>query len=541
MSTLPRENTSLTEPIRVVRPAAVIDIGTSSIRMAIAEIDSAGGVRTLETLSQAVNLGKDTFTKGSIEKATIEKCVEVLRSYRQRLREYQISRDDQIRVVPTTAVREALNRLAFIDRVFIATGIQVEPIDEAEVNRITYLGVAPFLDAERSLAEAHTVVVEVGGGSTEVLVVRNGDVIFSHTYRLGSLRLRQTLESFGAPAGKLRSIMQNQIQRTVDEVVAQLPDEMPRALIALGGDMRYAASQLLSKWNADRLGKLRLSLLEGFTDKILSLSVDKLVKTHHLPYPEAETLGPALLAYLMLARSARLDHVYISNVNLRDGLLQEMAHRGQWNEAFVNQITRSAVELGRRFDFDEPHSMQVANLCRQLFRALQDDHHLDPKFGVILYIAAILHEIGLFIASASHHKHSLYIINNSEIFGLSRKDVRLVGLVARYHRRASPKPTHPGYALLDRESRVIVSKLAAILRVADALERSHSQRISEIRCKREPGRLVITVPKVDDLSLEQLALMQKGSLFEETFGMKVLLRKSRSYRSSAGRAADRPS
>src|SRR5580700_535042 len=306
MSTLPRESTTLSspEPIRTVRPAAVIDIGTSSIRMAIAEIDSAGGVRTLETLSQAVNLGKDTFTKGSIEKATIEKCVEVLKSYRQRLREYQIARDDQIRVVATSAVREAINRLAFIDRVYIATGIQVEPIDEAEVNRITYLGVAPFLDAERSLANAHTIVVEVGGGSSEVLIVRNGDVIFSHTYRLGSLRLRQTLESFGAPAGKLRSIMQNQIQRTVDEVVAQLPDEMPRALIALGGDMRYAASQLLSKWNADRLGKLRLSLLEGFTDKILSLSVDKLVKTHHLPYPEAETLGPALLAYLMLARSA---------------------------------------------------------------------------------------------------------------------------------------------------------------------------------------------------------------------------------------------
>ena len=248
--------------------------------------------------------------------------------------------------------------------------------------------------------------------------------------------------------------MQNQIERTVEEVVAQLPDEMPRALIALGGDMRYAASQLLSTWNADRLGKLRLSLLEGFTDKILNMSVDKLVKTHHLSFPDAETLGPALLAYLTLARSAKLDHVYVSNVNLRDGLLQEMAHRGQWNEAFVNQIIRSAVELGRRFDFDEAHSMQVAHLCRQLFRALQDDHHLEPRYEVILYIAAVLHEIGLFIANASHHKHSLYIINNSEIFGLSRKDVRLVGLVARYHRRASPKPTHPGYALLgSREPR----------------------------------------------------------------------------------------
>jgi exopolyphosphatase / guanosine-5'-triphosphate,3'-diphosphate pyrophosphatase len=529
MSTVPRESPSLTtsETTRVVRPAAVIDIGTSSIRMAIAEIDSAGGVRTLETLSQAVNLGKDTFTKGSIEKSTIEKCVEILKSYRQRLREYQIARDDQIRVVATTAVREAVNRLAFIDRVYIATGIQVEPIDEAEVNRITYLGVAPFLDAERSLAQAHTIVVEVGGGSTEVLVVRGGDVIFSHTYRLGSLRLRETLESFRAPAGKLRSIMQTQIQRTVDEVVAHLPKDAVLALIALGGDMRYAASQLLTKWNPDRLGKLRLASLENFTDKIINMSVDKLVKTHHLSFPEAETLGPALLAYSTLAKAARLDHVYVTNVNLRDGLLQEMAHRGQWNEAFVNQIIRSAVELGRKFHFDEPHSMQVAQLCRQLFRELQSEHHLEPRHEVILYIAAVLHEIGLFIANASHHKHSLYIINNSEIFGLSRRDLRLVGLVARYHRRASPKPAHPGYAMLDRESRVAVAKLAAILRVADALERSHSQRISEIRCKPEPGRLVISVPKVDDLSLEQLALMQKGSLFEETFGMKVLLRKAR--------------
>src|ERR1700684_1149744 len=121
MSTLPRENTSLTEPIRVVRPAAVIDIGTSSIRMAIAEIDSAGGVRTLETLSQAVNLGKDTFTKGSIEKATIEKCVEILKSYRQRLREYQIARDDQIRVVAPAPAARRLNRRASSAGVILPT------------------------------------------------------------------------------------------------------------------------------------------------------------------------------------------------------------------------------------------------------------------------------------------------------------------------------------------------------------------------------------------------------------------------------------
>ncbi len=223
MSTLPRETTSLTEPIRVVRPAAVIDIGTSSIRMAIAEIDSAGGVRTLETLSQAVNLGKDTFTKGSIEKATIEKCVEILKSYRQRLREYQISRDDQIRVVATSAVREATQSPG-IHRPRLYRHRHPGRADRrgrGQPDHVPGRGSVPQCravagrGAQRSWSKL--------AAAAPSFVVRNGDVIFSHTYRLGSLRLRQTLESFGAPAGKLRSIMQNQIQRTVDEVVAPLP------------------------------------------------------------------------------------------------------------------------------------------------------------------------------------------------------------------------------------------------------------------------------------------------------------------------------
>src|SRR6187549_1634329 len=158
---------------RSVRPVAVIDIGTSSIRMAVAEIDEAGNVKTLEKLQQAVSLGKDTFTQGQIRKQTIEECVRVLKSYRRVLAEYQITRPDQIRVVATSAVREASNRLAFIDRIFIATGLQVEPLDEAEVSRVTYLGIQPFLDSEPALKVGRTLVVEVGGGSTELLLMRS--------------------------------------------------------------------------------------------------------------------------------------------------------------------------------------------------------------------------------------------------------------------------------------------------------------------------------------------------------------------------------
>lgn len=521
LATVPADRPQ-TVPGRV--PVAVIDIGTSAIRMAVAEIDPQGIVHLLETLSQAVPLGKDTFTRGTISRSTIEECVRILSRYRRLLQEYHIVQPDRIRVVATSAVREAENRLAFIDRIYIASGLLVEPIDEAEVNRITYMGIQPFFASQPALARGHTIITEVGGGSTELLLVHNGEVAYSHTCRLGSLRLRETLEGQRAPAARRRRIMENHIQRTLEQVRAPLPREGPVDMIAIGGDVRFAASQLLPDWRQERLAKVTVAALARFADEVLGLGDDELVARFHLSYPEAETLGPGLLTYVHLAKAVGASHVLISSANLRDGLLEDMAKQGAWTAELGGQIIRSALDLGRKFRFDEGHAQQVAKLARALFRELAPEHRLDPRFELLLTLAALLHEIGHFVSPTSHHKHSMYLILNSELFGLGRRDMLLVALVARYHRRASPRPTHEGYVALEREQRVAVAKMAALLRVADALDRSHSQRIDQVQCVREEGRLVLAVPGVEDLSLEQLALKQKGTLFEEVFGMPVLLR-----------------
>jgi exopolyphosphatase/guanosine-5'-triphosphate,3'-diphosphate pyrophosphatase len=512
-------------PVRV-KPVAVIDIGATSIRMAIAEIDDAGNSRILETLSQAVNLGRDTFTKSSIDRGTIEECVRVLRSYARSMKEYGITRPDQIRVVATSAVREAANRLAFVDRVYIATDMQIDPLDEAEVNRLTYLGMQKYLREEAALANATTIIVEVGGGSTELLMVKRGDVIYSHTYRLGSLRLRKQLESFRTPALKVRNIMETQIARTVEQIVEALPqDTQAIEMVALGGDVRFAAAELLPDWSPQSLARLSVAGLERFTDKMLNLTDDEIVQQYHLSFPAAETVGAALLGYVKIARALKLKNILVSNITLRDGLLREMAGRAALTEEFNAQIVRSALDLGTKFNFDEAHAKHVAQLCRMLFRMLKDEHELDPGYETILAIAALLHEIGMFVSNRSYHKHSMYLIKNSELFGLSKQDVLLVSLVARYHRRASPQPEHEGYDMLSREHRIAVAKMAALLRLAIALDDSRSQRIHELHCEIEDHRLVISIPRVDDLSLEQLAMRQNSGLFEEVFGMKVLLRK----------------
>ena len=520
----------MTQPPRTVhapQPVAVIDIGSTAIRMALAEIGSGEIIRPLATLSQSVALGKETFTRGVIEKNTIEDCVRILLSYKRILDEHRIDRPEQLRCVATSAVREAQNRLAFVDRIYSATGIAVVPIDEAEVSRLTYLSVQPLMKSDPDLASRNVAIAEVGGGSTELLLVNDADVLFSHSYRLGSVRLREQLETYRAPQASSRKIMELQIQRITEQMLQQVPSELVHTIVSLGGDMRFAARQLVPDWTPEQVVRIPLADLEKLTDTILSMNEDRLVRRYRLSTPDAGTIGPALLSYVHLCKAFDLDEVVIGNVNLRDGLLTEMASRGVLSQDFLTQVVRSAIDLGRKFDFDEQHARHVAKLCRILFQNLREFHHLDAQYELLLTAAALLHEIGMYISTGSYHKHTMYLINNSEVFGLSRQDVMLVALAARYHRKSSPKPTHPVYTTLDRDRRIAVVKMAALLRIADALDASHNQRLQELQFSREGGRLVISVPQVDDLSLEQLALRQTGPLFEETFGLPVMLRKLR--------------
>lgn len=492
--------------------------------MAVAEIRHDGEVRTLDTLVQSVNLGREAFESRRLSRKNIEKAATVLSQYQRVLLEYGIVDPNQVRVVATSAVREASNRLAFTDRIFIVTGLSVQPIDEAEVNRITYMGITPQLREHPDLDNGKTVVVEVGGGSTELLVVRSGNVLNSDSYRLGSLRMLKDLESARTGIKRRRPVLENHIHRSLKLVSDTVSTDGGINLVALGGDIRIAANLLVDDWQGGSLVQVAVPELTKLTDEILSLTEDAIVKKYGVSFIEAETLGPALLTYSMLAQHFGLTKLYVSDTNLRDGLLHDMAVGGSWTAEFRNQIVRSAISLGREFNFDEMHARNVAELSRKLFDQLRDEHQLDSRHEVILHIAALLHEIGMLINVRSHHKHALYIITNSELFGLSKDELLHVGLVARYYRRAAPQPSHVEYMSLSRDERVVVSKLAAILRLATALDDTRSGRIREIDCVREGGRMVINVPGLTDVSLEKIAMQQNTSLYRDVFGTPVVLR-----------------
>lgn len=510
------------------RPVAVIDIGASAIRMRIAEIGPNGEVRNLDSLQQALRLGKDTFSTGRIQASTIEDCIKVLLGFRRVMAEYGVTRDDQIRAVATSAVREAENRYAFVDRIYMSTQINVEVIEGTEENRLTYIAVQDVLQQDGSLKDANAIIVDVGGGSTELILTQKGSVTFANSYRLGSLRMRETLETFRAPAERVRMILDQHINRMVDQVHRNVPVDKVHYMVAISGDAQFAASLLSPKWADVRISSVNVKTFSALTEQLVPTTVDELVRKYRIPYQEAETVGPALLAYSHLARAFHVKQILVPKSSLREGLLKEIAAGGTWTEAFSEQAVQSAFALGKKYAFDEKHSQQVTELSIRLFHELQPEHRLEKRFELLLRIAALLHEIGMFIGDRSHHKHSMYIIMNSDLFGLTRKDIALIALVARYHRRATPRPYHEEYTTLDRDSRIAVAKMAAILRVADALDRDHMQQKRALTFSREPGQFVISISDAVDLTLERLALKEKGNLFEEVFGMKPVVRNAES-------------
>lgn len=506
---------------------AVIELGTTSIRMAVAESDGQGGFRVLDTLQQAVLLGRDTFTKGNIEQETMEECVKALRGYQRILAEYGLSDHARIGAVATSAIREASNRDEFLDRIFVATGLSVETLEDAEISRYTYLAVHKQLKKTGLINSENMLVMEIGGGSTDTLILRKGSVGNTQVFKAGSYRIRRSIEDYNVPESRIRLLMQSQVERVVGGIQMGIGKLVHPVLLVLGGDARFAAASIIPGWDKKDIVKVPVVEVEKLTAELMKLQPDDIVKKYHLSYPDAETIGPALAVYVTLAKKLGVKDLHVTGATFREGILHKRITQESWTKEFRDQIVSSAYEISRKYHIEQRHARFISLLCRKFFIALQAEHQLGPRQELILNLAAILHDAGHFISNRSHHKHSMYIILNSDIFGLGSKDITLVALVARYHRKAMPRMDHELYGTLDRKQRVVVTKLAAILRLADSLDSARNFHGSRIDVKVEDGKFTILVSTDKDLDLERHEIQEESAMFERVYGMKVVLIRNR--------------
>jgi exopolyphosphatase/guanosine-5'-triphosphate,3'-diphosphate pyrophosphatase len=302
-----------------------------------------------------------------------------------------------------------------------------------------------------------------------------------------------------------------------------LPLRNVQTFIAVGGDARWAAAQLGKPLDDTGLRVVTKEALDGWLTARQNCTADELARTYSLPFTDAETIIPALLVHQALLKATGVKEMIVAGVSMRDGILQDLlaGPTGSQRDSLYREVIQSAHAIGQKYRADAAHAEHTRMLASRLFDELAVEHRLGMRHRLLLEVAALLHEIGAFVSSRARHKHSCYLIMNSDIPGLNQDELVMVANIARYHRRSRPEPSHMEYMSMSREQRMIVSKLAAILRIADALDVSRTQQIKDFKCRIGNNGLTLSIEGNLDLIMERRSLAEKADMFADIYGLDV--------------------
>ena len=499
---------------------ASIDVGSNASRLRVVEADGPEELREIHDARIPVRMGHGVFVTGRLDPDAIDACVDAMRQFARTIEELGV---DHYRAVVTASARDAENAAELISRVH-AAGIELSAIDGTEEARLVKLAV----EKRMPLADKRALLVDLGGGSLELSEVHHDEVRFSTSLSIGTVRLLESFLDNGKPVTQAQEKL---LVEYVDRMLAPVRESFLRrsydVVAGTGGNFETIAAlcpRAVPRGTKDALPTIDVRKARALLARMSKMRATERRTKFALRADRADVIVPALYVVLAVADLARTDAIVAPGVGLKEGIVTELAmrhfHVTDWR-VDEHTATRSAIQLGRRYHFDEPHATQVDRLATQLFDELAPLHHLEREDRVLLRVAALVHDIGDFVHPASHHKHTQYILEHSDLMGLSPHHRAVVGNIARYHRRAPPSTKHASFRELDAEDRRRVRKLSAILRLADALDRGHRSKVHELSVALGRGEVVVRAGGREDLSLEVWTALRKGELFETTFRTKV--------------------
>lgn len=500
---------------------AVIDVGSSAIRYVLSEIKGESW-RVLDSAERPVSMGADVFSSGKIKRKTINQALDVIDSFSELMKGYPV---DSILAIGTSALREATNRDTFIDRVLLRTGIEIQVIEGIEANQLTYVAVRHALQKMKpSIKRSNAMVLEVAGGSTELMLMSRGKMIGAHTLPIGTVRLKNILSDSLIHGRKKRRILKDQIKSTIELLEHELPLKKVSRFVAVGGDARLVAHRVNCEKN-DNYAIVSQQAFADFLEQYEDKTIEEIIHALNISHLDADSLITALTLYSLIFEMTSAKEFIIPMVSTRDGLLLEYIHGHNLSVIyeFNQQVIAAAESLAMRYHADLKHARQVAHLSHQIYDAMIEEHGLHKRYRFILEVASILHDIGSYINKSAHHKHGQYIIMNTELFGLTQKDLKIIALIVRYHRKAPPQKNHAAYMSLSPSDRMVVTKLSAIIRIAELLDRGHGLHIADMRIEKNNNNLILHCETNYDLSLERIHLKSRATMFEDVYGLRIVL------------------
>ncbi len=495
---------------------AIIDIGSNSLRMQISKAEN-GIFDVVEEYKEMLRLGDDVFRLGYISQKSLEKLAAVLNEIKLICSAKSV---DTIRTIATASFREAENSKEVVMFIKEKTGFDIEIIDGKTEAYLGFLGVSANFD----ISGSKVLITDIGGGSAEFVVAQNGRLIFSTSTPYGCNKLFVEYFKHDPPTQEEILAFKNDMRKNL----SKLPlDDTIEHIIGLGGTANNIA------FIKDSRGSLKVryadrKFLKNFLHDIMHKTAKERADIKNLEPKRADIILSTTLLVDAILNITQKNGFYTLNGGLRSGLAIDTINKAgvvlDFQKSKSSLRVSRIMEIGKKFNFEKRHAVKVKELALSIFDKTEDLHNMKSAERNILEAAALLHDVGNYISYSKHHKHSYYLVKNSEFIGYSLEDVEIMANVARYHRKSPPKDTHEHFKGLDKDEKKRVGMLAAILRIADALDRTHEGAIKDVDIKLTDGRAIFELKHSTEILPEKKAFERKKDLFEEVFNLKAVIK-----------------
>ncbi len=507
--------------INRVKIAAAVDISSESVTMKIAQPDETGGIEILENLSQPVELGEESFFGGPVSFSSAEKVSDILNNYFNLIKEYQIPRE-YILAIATTALRKAENRNYVVDQINVKTQREITVLEDAEEKSIIFREMLRRYNRLKH-GKKDYLLVYTGTGSVGVAAVIDERIVYSQNVNTDTLKLTKMTEDIESlTMGDFTKVIDEYLDYIAGPVKRNLKDTSLETLVASGEEISFI-QMLCKKHFSDEEDIIKKKNLIKLYEDVTNKSSKYLVKTFGLPYEKSKKLLIILASYIKLLDIMNAKYIVNVEADLSEAVLYDLLNKRKAKDEkkeFDLNIISSARFMAKRYDCDKNHSDAVESFALTIFDNLKRVHGFSRRERLYLQTASILHDIGKYVDSTVYDLATVYLIKHSSIISLNTQQKDIIANIARYHGNEVPSLEHEPYSALNEKQKMIVSKLSAILRIADSLDYSRVQKFKNIELNLYEKKLTVFAEGTEDTTLEEWTFNNQSAFFERVFGIK---------------------
>ena len=501
---------------------AAIDIGSYEVSMKIFELSKKIVFRELNDVRYSLELGKGVYSNGKLDTQMLDVLCETLNDFKRMMQDFGVV---EYRACGTSALRELANPLIIVEQIYRRTGFKVEILSNAEQHFLGYKSIAAIERGFKKMIQKGTAILDVGGGSLQVSLFDKDALVTTQSLKMGSLRIRQRLQELEKTTIHYDKLVEEFIRNDLTNFQRLYLKDRDIKNVILMGD--FITDMIFQEEMKDKI-ITRNEFMKRYEDTV-DKTEDVLAQEMEIDPEYASLVVPTMVVCRSFIDIFQAEALWAPGVSLLDGIAYDYAEKKKFIRSvhnFENDILVTSKNIAKRYSSSKSHIQGTMNLCLNIFDSMKKVHGMGKRERLLIQIAALLHDCGKYISMGNVSECSYQIIMSTEIIGLSSLERKMIAYAVRYNTTAFVYYDEIQMlgAGIDRESYIKIAKMTAILRLANAMDRSHCQKVKGIKTVLKDRELQMVMDSSQDISLELGLLQDKVAFFEEVFGIRLVIR-----------------